>query len=136
MSACDISENLGAIEEALAASDPRLAAMLSTFTRLVAGEAMPGRERIRTGQPPTVIRAAFGLGPGHPARPEPPGTTWWHRLVRVSPVAVWMAISVALITVALLLSHSGGAASCARWPETACTTHEPAHPQAGHQVDR
>jgi hypothetical protein len=126
---------LGAIEQELAASDPQLAAMLSTFSRLAADEAMPGRERIPAGEPPTATQAAFGLFPHRPARRVPPGPERRHRLVRLlrlSPVAAWLVISAALITVAVLLSHSGGNGTCARMLATACVTYGPAHPKAGH----
>jgi len=38
---------LGWIEDSLAGSDPRLASMLSIFSRLAAGEEMPAGEKIR-----------------------------------------------------------------------------------------
>jgi hypothetical protein len=125
---------LGAIEQELAASDPQLVAMLSTFSRLTADEAMPGRERIPAGEPPTVTQAAFGLFPHRPGRRVPPGPARQRlvRLARLSPVAVWLVISAALITVAVLLSHSGGNGTCVRVLSTACGTYGPAHPKAGH----
>ena len=45
---------LDAIKEGLARSDPRLAALLGTFTRLVSSEAMPSQER---SQPARVARS-------------------------------------------------------------------------------
>ena len=38
---------LGCIEDGLAGSDPRLASMLTIFSRLAAGEEMPVGEKIR-----------------------------------------------------------------------------------------
>ena len=45
---------LGSIADGLAGSDPRLASMLTIFSRLAAGEEMPVREkiRVRRGRPP------------------------------------------------------------------------------------
>jgi hypothetical protein len=42
-------QELGAIEDELSGSDPKLASFLDTFTRLTAGEEMPVREKVRTG---------------------------------------------------------------------------------------
>ena len=41
------TQALGAIADGLAGADPRLASMLTIFTRLAAGEEMPAREKIR-----------------------------------------------------------------------------------------
>ena len=38
---------LGSIADGLAGSDPRLASMLNSFSRLAAGEEMPAREKTR-----------------------------------------------------------------------------------------
>jgi hypothetical protein len=126
---------LGALEQELAASDPQLAAMLSTFSRLTAGEAMPGRERIPKPQPPTVTQAAFGLFPHRPAWRGSRGSRRRRlliRLLRISPLAAWLVISAALLTVAVVLSHSGGNTTCARWLATACVTTSPTSQQSGH----
>lgn len=126
-------QELGAIENEFIASEPRLVAMLSTFSRLAAGEAMPGRERIEAGRPPTVVRAAFGLFPRRAARPGSRGTTCWRQLAGASALAVWLAVSVALIVAGILLSHhASGAGTCAPWADTACGTQAPAHSQAAH----
>lgn len=41
---------LDSIEDRLARSDPKLASLLAAFTQLTAGEEIPVREKIRTGQ--------------------------------------------------------------------------------------
>ena len=59
------TQALGSIADGLAGSDPRLASMLTIFSRLAAGEDMPAREktRVRRGRP--AARAApGGTGPG------------------------------------------------------------------------
>jgi hypothetical protein len=126
MSAHDRNE-LGAIEEELAASEPKLAAMLSTFSRLAAGEAMPGRERIEAGQPPTVIQSAFGLAPRRPGplRREASSSTRRHRLAGWV-VVVWLAMSFALIAIAVALNQTGARASCTGSPVAGCGDHAPA----------
>ena len=47
------TQALGSIADGLAGSDPRLASMLTIFSRLAAGEDMPAREktRVRRGRP-------------------------------------------------------------------------------------
>ena len=56
------TQALGSIADGLAGADPRLASMLTIFTRLAAGEEMPAREKTRVRR-------------GRPARPRPPGGT-------------------------------------------------------------
>lgn len=125
---------LGAIEQELAASAPQLAAMLVTFSRLTVGEPMPGFERIPEVGQPAVFQAAFGLVPGRPARRRATGAPRARR-VRLSwqaVVVVWLIICAALITVAVLLSHTVGKDKCAPpWVDSACVTHAPARPQPG-----
>lgn len=125
---------LGAIEQELAASAPQLAAMLATFSRLTVGEPMPGLERILEAGQPVVIQAAFGLVPGRATSRRAAGASPPARF-RVSwqaIVVVWLVICAALITVAVLLSHTVGNDKCAPpWVDNACVTHAGAHPQAG-----
>ena len=56
------TQALGSIADGLAGSDPRLASMLSIFSRLAAGEEMPAREETRggAGGRPSSVRAAPG----------------------------------------------------------------------------
>jgi DUF3040 family protein len=89
---------LDKIEERLADTDPRFAARLSAFSRLADGSTMPERERIRPGPKRTFGRS---------------GRLAW------ATVAGWLVISLGLIAVALIASHTDGgckqgqAASCA-----------------------
>ena len=78
---------LDSIQDGLAGSDPQLAALLTTFTRLASEEAMPVQEDILVG-----------------SRRKPhhrPGLQW-------GILALLFVIVGTLITVALVLSHSGG----------------------------
>ena len=114
---------LGAIEEELAASDPRLAGMLSTFSRLVAGEAMPRREQARSRQRPfgPVPDPTDSLRAGAASRPARRARLSWQ-----VAVLVWLAISLALIAIALTVPRSGASTSCAGWPAAGCGNRAPA----------
>jgi hypothetical protein len=100
---------LGWIEDGLAGSDPRLASMLSIFSRLAAGEEMPAREKIpvRRGQPaahrPSRARR-------HPRRDIalPQARRLYPRLgLQQAMLLLWVVISTGLLAVALVLSTSG-----------------------------
>jgi hypothetical protein len=119
---------LGSIADGLAGSDPRLASMLTIFSRLAAGEDMPAREktRVRRGRPaahrPRRARRypRRGIAFPQPRRRYPqPG---WQRAMLV----LWAVISAALLTAALALTASGHN-TCARPMGTACTS--PSIPQ-------
>jgi hypothetical protein len=59
------TQALGSIADGLAGSDPRLASMLTIFSRLAAGEEMPAREKTRVrvrGFSLGILRAAKGVG--------------------------------------------------------------------------
>jgi hypothetical protein len=99
---------LDMIEEGLAASDTQLAAMLSTFSRLADGEAIPAREQIQADKQ-RAQRPRLGLR---------------------TAIALWLVISSVLMAVALVLSHTGGNTACTNWPIAACGNHMPAHPRA------
>jgi hypothetical protein len=115
---------LNLIGESLAGSDPRLAAMMSAFSRLADGEAMPGRERIQAGRQRMAgqaFRATLAALPGR----------CWHRMAAQRWVTLtWLAISLVLITLALVASHTGSSATCVGWTAPACGNHAPAHRQS------
>jgi hypothetical protein len=90
---------LDSIRTALGDSDPNLAALLAMFGRLASSEEMPGHEK--TGSP---LR--------HPPQRRRRARTPHRRLgPQQAAVLIWFVASVALITVAAILSH-GGPASC------------------------
>jgi len=121
---------LGSIEHGLAGSDPRLASMLTIFSRLAAGEEMPAREktRVRRGRPPARPRRARR----HPRRgtplPQPrrryPRLGWQQAML-----LLWALISAALLALALLLNTSGHNA-CIQSMRTACPS-PPSHSGPG-----
>ncbi len=100
---------LEAIKEKLSVSDPRLAALLATFTRHVAGEAMPARTKLRARRPGRRPQrgarphqgAAGRTGPGS-QRPGFP---------RIA-LLVWLLSTAAMITVALTINGGSGQALC------------------------
>ena len=49
---------LGSIADGLAGSDPRLASMLTIFSRLAVGEEMPAREKTRVRRGQRLMRCA------------------------------------------------------------------------------
>ena len=115
------TQALGAIADGLAGADPRLASMLTIFSRLAAGEEMPARQktRARRGRPaarrPRRARR-------HPRRamasPQPrrryPRPGWPQAMLVLGAV-----ICAALLTAALALT-ANGPNTCARPVGTAC----------------
>jgi len=113
---------LGSIEDGLAGSDPRLASMLSIFSRLAAGEEMPTREkiRIRRGRP-AARRPRHARR--HPRRviALPQARRLYPRLGRQQAMPLlWAVITAALLAIALILNTSGHNAPCTRSMGTAC----------------
>ena len=103
---------LGWIEDGLAGSDPRLAAMLTIFSRLAAGEEMPAREEIRVRR-------------GRPAAHRPRRARRHPRLgLQQATLLLWVVISAGLLAVALVLSTSGYK-GCIQSMGTACPSPPP-----------
>ncbi len=109
---------LQAIIADLAESDPGLAGRLGTFTQLTAGEAMPAREQIRAR--PARLPGSGQRTPTHGQR--------WARVM----IVMWLLISAAMVTIAVVLS-SGTPAPCKASWTTGCTQPTPSHsiPQTG-----
>ena len=127
------TQALGAIADGLAGSDPRLASMLTIFSRLAAGEDMPAREKTR----PRRRRSAAHRR--RRARRHPRRGTASLQPRRRYPRLVWQqamlvlgaVISAALLTAALALA-ANGPNICARPTGTACTSLSiPQHADAG-----
>lgn len=115
---------LEAIETELAGSDPKLSSMLNAFTRLTAGEDMPGPQRMRHG-PARALRL-----------PQVPGLRRRRRTGRAhwcrACLLLWLVISLALITVAVILARASPG-TCAHASAPACAVHA-AGPAARHPV--
>ena len=115
------TQALGAIADGLAGADPRLASMLTIFSRLAAGEEMPAREktRVRRGRPaahrPRRARRHPRRGIAFPqARRRYPRLGWQQAMLVLGTV-----ICAALLTAALAVTASGPT-TCARPLGTAC----------------
>ncbi len=108
---------LDAIKEGLARSDPRLVTLLGTFTRLVSSEDMPAQEKIAASPRRTIPcsqrkprqrgRADTGAGACACSRSSVGliDAQWGVMLL-------WLVITVAMITVALVSNRAGGTAAC------------------------
>lgn len=116
---------LDSIKDQLTDSDPKLARLLATFTRLASGEEMPLREKIRSGSR-RVSRSRRERGPGTMSlRPHSAG----QRLgpSRGTLLMLWLLVSVVLIAVAVILSQGGSKSpgGCTEsWPAV-CATSQP-----------
>jgi hypothetical protein len=127
---------LDSIEDGLCGADPKLASLLATFTRLTAGEEMPGSGKIRAGGwSATRLRRRPRRGPVRPAR-APTGLT-----LGLAAAGLWLLITVAMITVALTLSRGDGNGTCTvTWGTVpraaACAAQEPdtLHPAVRKQT--
>ena len=122
------TQALGSIAVGLAGSDPRLASMLTIFSRLAAGEDMPVRQktRVRRGRPaarrPRRARRHPRLGTAFPHPRRRYARLGWQPAMLV----LGAVISAALLTAALALTASGHQ-TCARSLGTACPS--PSIPQ-------
>jgi hypothetical protein len=118
------------IEDRLAASDPKLASMLATFSRLTAEEAMPLRENIhpvlrsrrRRRRGPTVP-----VEPGHEASGARNRRCW-----RRQALALWFVITLALVGAALAAIHAGGGLCPPR--ARGCAVQAPVHRNGAQTV--
>lgn len=116
---------LTAIEQSLSATAPELESLLAMFNRLVEGEAMPVRRRNRRRLPP----AARGRR-SRPRRATGPygRASGFCALERFSHacVVLWLAVSAALVAVAVALSGVGPRACPVSWASGCCQTAHPA----------
>lgn len=119
---------LDSIKDQLADSDPKLARLLATFTRLASGEEMPLREKIRSGSR-RVSRSRRERGSGTMSlRPHSGGQRLG--LSRGTLLMLWLLVSVVLIAVAVILSqgNSKSPGGCTEsWPAV-CATSQPSGP--------
>jgi hypothetical protein len=107
---------LESIETGLSGSDPKLASMLHAFSRLTAGEDMPEPESAHR----NVVRA---MRIWRTLRvPHRLLLRWsrWHRARLL--VCLWLAISLALITVAVVLSRASPGSCASPMPDCAAHT--------------
>jgi hypothetical protein len=126
---------LDSIKDGLAASDPRLAGLLSAFSRLASGEEMPAREAIRMGPWRTAGR------PPRKRRPRADQVSRHVRRVRESlgsprrALLLWLMITAILIAVVLTLNTGNAPATCTYSWAMGCINSAPAQgPPAGVQA--
>jgi len=124
---------LDSIKDGLTGSDPRLAALLATFTRLASGEAMPVREEL----PERPLRAVRRSRSKRRHSRRGPARRFGRRFgVERVALLVWLLITVGLITTAVTLSRSGSQSACIeRWPGI-CAAAAPAHIAQAPMGDR
>ena len=121
------TQALGSIADGLAGADPRLASMLTIFSRLAAGEDMPAREKTRarcrrlTARRRRRARRDPRRGTARPHPRRRPA-----RLNRPAMLVLGAVISAALLTVALALTASGPK-TCIQSMRTMCSA--PSIPQ-------
>jgi hypothetical protein len=118
---------LDSIQGGLAGSDPELASLAATFARLASGEEMPVHEEIRV-----LGRHATR----RPLRNRRPRRGKVHRTRRLCPrlglqqaiVMLWLAVTIAVVAVTLVLSRGSGNRPCPEaWATVVCTQQAPAH---------
>jgi hypothetical protein len=115
------TQALGSIEDGLAGSDPRLASMLTIFSRLAAGEEMPLWENTQARRRrPAAHRPRRTRRRPRPGRALPQPHRLYPRLSRQQAMLLlWMVISAGLLAVALALNNSGHRA-CIQSMGTVC----------------
>ena len=95
---------LDSIRDRLAGSDPELARLLATFTRLASGEEMPVRDQLPACSQQAVHRSRRNRRRSH-----------WG--VERAALLLWLLITVGMITTGVILSRSGSQSGCMpRWP--------------------
>jgi Protein of unknown function (DUF3040) len=118
---------LDSIKDGLAGSDPQLAAMLATFAQLTSAEKMPVQEMILAGTRRTP-RWTPRKRPRRKQRYRCQASTsgrWCPVSGRLrlqwGVLLLWLAITAAMITIAVTMSQSGNQGTCTgSWP-TLCS---------------
>jgi hypothetical protein len=105
---------LDSIEDRLAGSDPKLASLLDTFTRLARGEEMPRRERIRpiSWRHRRTRRRRQERAGG----PAPSIRLCWQRVMLV----LGLVAALVLAAASLAANRGGGRGACKSLPVVAC----------------
>jgi hypothetical protein len=114
---------LDSIMEGLARSDPRLVALLATFTRLVSDEEMPTREKIGAGS-----RRAAGHRLRRPTSKPHRYAGLMHQRLRFHQAAllVYLLIAAALVVTGVALSSGGSHSECPSLWAVPCASSTPA----------
>jgi hypothetical protein len=110
---------LDLIKDGLTGSDSGLAALLGAFNRLASDEEMPAREKIRAGS--REAAGCAGRGRRHPHRRCRYPRQGHRHPGQWAPPLLWLAITLALMTVALVSSRSGSPGKCPASLAMACS---------------
>jgi len=131
------TQTLGTIEHGLAGSDPRLASILTIFSRLAAGEDMPVREKTRARRRrPAARRPRRARRHSRRGTARPQARRLYPRLGRQQAILLlWAVTTAALLTVALLLNTSGHNA-CIQSIGTKCPSPRPTAAPVAPSGDR
>lgn len=122
---------LDSIENGLAESDPALAVLLTTFTRMASGEEMPAVEEIavlswsRQRRPLRKCRRRRG------GLRRYLGQTYRRLGFRWVALSIWLVVTVSLVCIALSLS-SGSRVTCSGSWDPVCAA--PTSPPATHKA--
>jgi hypothetical protein len=115
---------LASIEDGLAGSDPDLVARLDSLSRLVADEETPAPPKQPTGWLHAVVSSLARWLSGSRG-----GRRTRARSRRGSAIlAIWLAISCAMIATAVTLSHVANSGACAAMLALHCDSPAPAGP--------
>ena len=115
---------LDAMEDGLARSSPKLASMLTIFSRLTEGEELPvhepARELMRALLREPARPAAGDLGTGSAAAGRTGASRTRRYLSRNAWRWLWLVAAVALLALALTVGHGTGKQPCTALRNQAC----------------
>jgi hypothetical protein len=114
-------QSLDSIRDGLTGSDPELSAMLTTFTRLTAGEDMPVRATLRARSRRAIQRSRRRARRGR----DQVGQAYLRIRSRYAVLA-WLLVTMVMIGVAVALSQGDGQSACSgSWWGAACASAAP-----------
>ncbi len=114
-------QSLDSIRDRLTGSDPELTALLITFTRLTADEAMPVRATLRARSRRAIQRSRRRAHRGR----DQVGQAYLRLRSRYA-VLTWLLVTMVMIGVAVALSQGDGPSACAgSWWGATCATAAP-----------
>jgi len=117
---------LDSVAGGLAGSDPGLVSLLATFARLASGEEMQVHEEIGVLGRRAIRRPLGNRRPrrGNVRRDGRNLRLGWQQAIAL----LWLAVTIAVVAVALILSRGSGNGPCAEaWGAVVCAQQAPAH---------
>ena len=111
-------QSLDTIKDRLSGSDPELAALLITFTRLTAGEDMPVRATLRARSRRAIQRSRRRARRGRDQVSQA-----YLRIRSRYAVLAWLLVTMVMIGVAVALSQGDGPSACSgSWWGATCAS--------------